>query len=134
MTPLQWAAEALQKILAALLTERDELDAQIESLTAAVKSLEGTIKRNPGRPKGSRKVAAAMQEAGSNDSPTTPKKGRRKWTAAQKKKQAEAMRAAWAKRKAAKGRTAKSEGSAGNAQGSGKSKSRRVILRKAGKK
>jgi hypothetical protein len=78
-----------EQILVLLISERDKLNKAIEAL-------QGTVKRR-GRPPKNALAAIAPAAA------AAPAKARRKRTAAQKKAQAERMKAYWAaKKKAAK--------------------------------
>jgi hypothetical protein len=79
-----------EQILVLLISERDKLNRAIEAL-------QGSVKRRGRPPKSAAAAIAAPAPA------SAPAKARRKRTAAQKKAQAERMKAYWAaKKKAAK--------------------------------
>jgi hypothetical protein len=83
---------ALEQIVQLLISERDRL-------TRAIEALQGPTKRRGRPPKNPLAAAAAASPAAA-----PAKKGRRTFTAAQRKAQAEKMRAYWAKRKKSAGK------------------------------
>jgi hypothetical protein len=82
-----------EQILALLIAERDKLNRAIEAL-------QGPIRRRGRPPKNSLASPAAPEPA------QPAKKKRRKFTAAQRKQQAERMKAYWAAKKKAPAKTA----------------------------
>lgn len=80
---------AMEHILQLLISERDRL-------SRAIEALQGPAKRR-GRPPKNAMVSSVATAA--VPAPTPTKKGRRTFTAAQRKAQAEKMKTYWAKRK-----------------------------------
>jgi hypothetical protein len=82
------------QIIALLVAERDRLNRAIEALQGPV-----AVKRRGRPPKSASAVVAAAPAPAASAS--VPKKGRRGFTAAERKAQSEKLKAYWKKRKAA---------------------------------
>jgi hypothetical protein len=81
-------------IVALLIAERDKLD-------RAIGALQGPIKRRGRPPKNTLAVAPATPTAAASSIATSPARKKRRFSAAQRKQQAERMRHYWAAKRSA---------------------------------
>jgi hypothetical protein len=89
-----------EQILALLVAERDKLNRAIEALT-------GPTKRRGRPPRNPLAATSAAATESPNAAPAPAKKGRRKFTAAQREAAAERMRQRWAAKKKVAGKAGK---------------------------